>query len=70
MPASSYRTRRCPSCNATFAAGELGIAGRYRAGYTVGFNMRRSCPNCGHVAITRAFTVVRDTRIERQALDK
>ena len=52
---TAWRYRRCPSCLATFPAGELRPL-PYAAG-----GLRR-CPECRFVAFAQAFVVVTDRR--------
>ncbi|HZO25094.1 MAG TPA: hypothetical protein VFH48_03765 [Chloroflexota bacterium] len=58
VPRRGWRWRRCPSCHAVERAGQF-VAVQYGPSWEGGAIPRR-CPNCGHVAATYKFRVVRE----------
>jgi hypothetical protein len=55
----AWRFRRCPSCQAVRAASEF-RATSFGPSWTSGGRLLRCCPNCGCVAETHSFPVVRE----------
>ena len=54
----SWRWRRCPACHMVERAGAF-TAQRYGPSWQTG-DVPRRCPNCGQVAATDKFQVVRE----------
>jgi len=52
------RLRRCPSCRAVLAGGQLKPV-RYGSHWHAGGYDKRRCPRCGKVASTRDFALVK-----------